>query len=129
MNHLMKASTHPFYFNPIFKNVKADPRSRTLLTIGNDVWIGSNVTILPNVTAIGDGAVIGAGTVVTQNVKPYSIVVGNPGRLLRYRFDDKTIAKLLRLKWWDLDESEIRKINDLFNDVDALIMYLESRET
>lgn len=67
--------------------------------IGNDVWIGDNVVILKG--KIGDGAVIGAGAVVTRDVPPYAIVAGNPARVIKYRFDDETIRKLLKEKWWD----------------------------
>jgi len=68
--------------------------------IGNDVWIGNSVTIMPGVK-IGDGAVIGTNAVVTKDVEPYSIVAGNPAKLIRKRFDDDTINFLLELKWWD----------------------------
>jgi virginiamycin A acetyltransferase len=72
------------------------------INIGNDVWIGRNTTILSGLS-IGDGAVIGAGSVVTKNVPPYAIVVGNPGKIARYRFTSETIEKLLEVKWWDWD--------------------------
>lgn len=75
-----------------------DMRPETV--IGNDVWIGTNVYIKDGVT-IGDGAIIGAHSVVTRDVPPYAIVVGNPGRILRYRFDEAMIERLLALQWWD----------------------------
>jgi len=68
--------------------------------IGNDVWIGYNATIMPGVT-IGDGAIIASNATVTKDVLPYSIVGGNPAQLIRKRFSDKEIAKLLELKWWN----------------------------
>lgn len=68
--------------------------------IGNDVWIGREATIMPGVT-IGDGAVIGAHSVVTKDVDPYAIVAGNPARIIRRRFNDADIARLLAAKWWD----------------------------
>ena len=71
-------------------------------TIGNDVWVGAGVVVLKGVT-IGDGAVIGAGAVVTKDVPPYAIAAGNPAQILRYRFDAKTIARLLLVRWWDRD--------------------------
>lgn len=91
--------------------------------IGNDVWIGADVTILSGV-AIGDGAVIGAGTVVTKDVPPYSMVVGNPGRVVKYRFDKDDVEYLLQLKWWDWDLKEIEdNIKYLLNDdIQALKM-------
>ena len=68
--------------------------------IGNDVWIGYNATIMPGIT-IGDGAIIASNTTVTKDVEAYSIVGGNPGQLIRKRFSEADIAKLLELKWWD----------------------------
>ena len=69
------------------------------VVIGNDVWIGVGAIILPG-AVIGDGAVIGAGTVVRGTVPPYAICIGNPGRVDRYRHDERTIARLLRIAWW-----------------------------
>ena len=68
--------------------------------IGNDVWIGQNAVILPGVH-VGDGAIIGANSVVGSNVAPYTIVAGNPAKLLRKRFDDELIDLLLRFRWWE----------------------------
>ena len=76
------------------------------VTIGNDVWIGSNVIILSGIT-IGDGAVIGAGSVVTEDVDPYTVVVGNPARPKKKRFSDEQIAKLLEIRWWDWPKGKI----------------------
>ena len=77
--------------------------------IGNDVWIGQNAVILPGVN-IGDGAIIGANSVVGSNVAPYTIVVGNPAKIIRKRFDEELIDLMLRFKWWD---KSIREINSL----------------
>jgi len=77
--------------------------------IGNDVWIGNGVLILSNVT-IGDGAVIGANCVVSKNVPPYAVAVGNPMRIIKYRFEDKIIEKLIKIKWWNWSREKI-KIN------------------
>nr|WP_018367841.1 CatB-related O-acetyltransferase [Streptococcus entericus] len=77
--------------------------------IGNDVWIGQNAVILPGVN-IGDGAIIGANSVVGSNVAPYTIVVGNPAKVIRKRFDEELIDLMLRFKWWD---KSIREINSL----------------
>jgi acetyltransferase-like isoleucine patch superfamily enzyme len=79
------------------------------VSIGNCVWIGSHVTIMSGVT-IGDGAVIAANANVTKDVGPYEIVGGNPAKLIRKRFDDKTIDKLMKLKWWDLSVDEIKEM-------------------
>ncbi len=74
--------------------------------VGNDVWIGQNVTIMPGVH-LGDGAVIAANAVVTKDVSPYTIVGGNPARLIRSRFDESLIKYLLDLKWWDWPAKKI----------------------
>lgn len=70
--------------------------------VGNDVWIGYGVTVMPGVT-IGDGAIVATKSVVTRDVPPYAIVGGNPASVIRYRFDEATIAKLLEIRWWDRD--------------------------
>lgn len=74
--------------------------------VGNDVWIGYKATIMPGVT-IGDGAIIATNTTVTKDVEPYSIVGGNPAKLIRKRFPDDQIEQLLALKWWDWDIEKI----------------------
>jgi acetyltransferase-like isoleucine patch superfamily enzyme len=78
------------------------------LEIGNDVWIGANAVIMPEVNRIGDGAVIGAGAVVSRDVPPYAVVLGNPGRVVKYRFSEDVIARLLEEKWWEKDVSELK---------------------
>ena len=112
-NHQMNAvSTFPFYtlegWNMKPPAIEDLPLKGDTI-IGNDVWIGQNATILPGVH-IGDGAIIGANSVVGSNVFPYSIVVGNPARLLRKRFDDEMIGLLLRFKWWDKSIDEINAL-------------------
>lgn len=92
------------------------------IKIGNDVWIGENVIIQDNLS-IGDGAVIGSGAVVTHDVPPYAIVAGVPARILRYRFDEKTIADLLELKWWELNDDIIATLP--FDDVPKCIEMLK----
>lgn len=83
---------------PPFKRVK----------IGNDVWIGYGALILGGVT-IGDGACIGAGAIVTKDVPPYAIVGGVPAKILKYRFSENTIDELLKEKWWNKADSELKK--------------------
>jgi virginiamycin A acetyltransferase len=68
--------------------------------IGHDVWIGARATILPG-AEIGSGTIIGAGAVVGGRIPPYSVVSGNPGRVIRRRFDEGSIARLLEIGWWD----------------------------
>lgn len=78
------------------------------IKIGNDVWVGAKSTIMSGVT-IGDGAVIGAGSTITKDVPPFAIVVGNPGRIVKYRFTEEQIENLLKISWWDWDEPKIRE--------------------
>ena len=82
-------------------------------------WIGQNSTILPGVK-IGDGVIIGTESVVGSNIEPYSIVVGNPAKIIRKRFDDELIELMLKFKWWDLPISEIKELIPLLhnNDLD-----------
>jgi acetyltransferase-like isoleucine patch superfamily enzyme len=77
--------------------------------IGNDVWIAKNATIMSGVT-IGDGAVIANNSHVVKDVEPYSVVGGNPAKLITYRFDEETIAKLLKIKWWDWEDEKIKEV-------------------
>jgi acetyltransferase-like isoleucine patch superfamily enzyme len=87
-------------------NVDADHTSKGDVVIGNDAWIGQGATILSGVT-IGDGAVVAARSVVTKDVPAYGVVAGNPARLIRYRFDEATIARLQALCWWNWSQTDI----------------------
>lgn len=90
-------------------------------SIGNDVWIGCNAVVLAGVT-VGDGAVIGAGSVVTKDVPAYAVVVGNPARIMRYRFPPDTRSTLLKTKWWELplDTIECLPWHDIEQCLDTL---------
>lgn len=109
------ASTFPVYhFNRILDEKSSVIESDFDNTIiGNDVWIGNGAIILRGVS-IGDGAVVGAGAVVTKNVPPYSIVVGSPAKIIKKRFDEDVINRLLKIEWWNWDIEKIRKNRDLF---------------
>lgn len=95
-------------------------RDNKPIVIGNDVWIGANAVILPGVN-IGDGAVIAAGAVVTKDVEPYAIVGGVPAKLIRYRFSNDIIKKLLQIKWWNWTEEEIDNNIELFYQPEEFI--------
>lgn len=124
VNHVLSGVTsHPCAFNPEVGWVKKDPRERSFLSIGNDVWIGTRVTILPSVKEIGDGAVIGAGAVVTKDVEPYSIVAGVPAKEIGQRFanDPKLQDQLKDSKWWDLTESALKELLPYFDDPEVFL--------
>jgi acetyltransferase-like isoleucine patch superfamily enzyme len=126
-------SSYPFYSSTVlFHCEKDDKNSRLELTkkviIGNDVWIGANVTILQGIY-IGDGAIIGAGAVVTKDVAPYTIVGGVPAKLIRSKFDQKTINKLVTIQWWNWKEEKIRKYLPYLLSNDAKKFIEESLKT
>nr|WP_236609790.1 CatB-related O-acetyltransferase [Rickettsia gravesii] len=109
MNHPMDSfSTYPSFIFENWNNYTPSPDKRRDTVIGNDVWFGTNSTILPGVN-IGDGAIIGACSVVAKAVPPYSIVVGNPAKIVRYRFPDEIVEQLLEIKWWDWDYDKITR--------------------
>jgi chloramphenicol O-acetyltransferase type B len=91
---------------PAAHQIKGHPSTRGDIVIGNDVWLGYGSLILSGVT-IGDGAVIGARAVVTKSVPPYAIVAGNPARLLRYRFSQQDVKRLLALQWWNWSDEQV----------------------
>lgn len=90
-------------------------------TVGNDVWIGMQATILPGVT-IGDGAIVAAMSVVSADVPPYAVVAGNPARVVKMRFDDDTIGRLLAVAWWNWPVERISQHLDAIRgaDIDRL---------
>lgn len=104
-------STHNFFYLKSFgfvDDMRADPaRGNAPISIGHDVWIGRDVTILTGVT-IGTGAIIAAGAVVAKDVPPYAIVGGVPARLIRHRFDEETIARLLASRWWSWPDETLK---------------------
>ena len=113
-------TTYPFghIHQDLFKfNQQGHPSTRGDVVIGNDVWIANNVTIMSGIT-IGDGAVIANNSHVVKNVEPYTIVGGNPAKLIRYRFNELQIEKMLSIKWWNWDETRINENIHLLNDKD-----------
>ena len=97
------------------------------VTIGHDVWIGHGAVILPGRT-IGTGAVVGAGSIVTRDVAPYTIVAGNPARVIRRRFEETTAERLEALAWWDWDHERLRQALPDFRNlsVDAFLERYEA---
>lgn len=94
---------------------------RKSIRIGNDVFIGLNVTVLDGVS-IGDGAVIGAGAIIAKDIPPYAIVVGNPPKILKYRFDEQQREKLQEIAWWNFDDKDLKTVEKFFFDVDQFII-------
>lgn len=107
-----------------------DSRRSRISTIGHDTWIGHGAIIMSNLQ-IGNGAVIGSGAVVTRDVEPYSIVVGNPARHLRYRFSFEIIEALEKIAWWDWAEDVLKnRVDDLAMPIDAFVhKYLPEAES
>ena len=120
-NHQMNAvTTFPFYTLEGWEQtspMQSDLPIKGDTIIGNDVWIGQNATILPGVH-IRDGAIIGANSVVGSNVESYTIVVGNPARPIRKRFDEELIEIMEKLKWWDKNIDEINNLIPILTSSD-----------
>lgn len=113
-NHRMDAvTTYPFYimggdWGGAIAPVKDELPLKGDTVLGNDIWIGQNVTVMPGVH-IGDGAIIGANSTVASDIPPYAIAVGNPCRVVKYRFKQKLIDYLLRIQWWNWDIEKIER--------------------
>lgn len=111
-----------------FDNYKYSDKPTKPVVIGNDVWIGRNVTILQGVT-IGDGAVLGTNAVIAKDIPPYAIVVGNPVRIIKYRFNPEQIKALQRIQWWNWPPEKIKEhINEIMSpDIDSFINKFDTK--
>lgn len=118
-------STSPMFYSTLKQNgttlsAKDKVEERKAIYIGNDVFIGMNVTVLDGVT-IGDGAVIGAGAVVSKDIPAYAIAVGNPIKIIKYRFSEEQIAQFLKIRWWDFTADKLKDVELNFFDVDTFL--------
>lgn len=124
-NHPMGGfSTFPFAMFGIDEAPAMTPETLSFrgdTVIGNDVWIGREAVIMPGVT-VGDGAIIGTRAQVSRDVPPYSIVVGNPGQVVKTRFPPEIVAELLAIRWWDWEPQKIARNLGVISsaDIDAL---------
>lgn len=125
-------TTYPFghIHKNIFNNFngKGHPKSNGNVIIGNDVWIGTDATIMSGIT-VGDGAVIAANSHVVKNVEPYSIVGGNPAKLIKYRFSSEKIEKLLEIQWWNWSVEKINRLSPFLcnENIDEFIRQAEMK--
>lgn len=113
-------STSPIFYTPDMPQLSYADEDYfdywgQMVTIGNDVWIGNNVHIMQGVE-IGDGAIIASNAVVTKNVDPYTIVGGIPAKVIKKRFSDEIVEKLLNMKWWNYDEQFLMDNFKLFHN-------------
>lgn len=109
-NHSLEGfSTFPFkIFGNVWENIHLNSKPKGDTIVGNDVWIGYGAVIMPGIN-IGDGAIIASRSIVTADVAPYTIVGGNPAKLIRQRFDDDIVKFLCELQWWNWSIEKISK--------------------
>jgi len=111
INHPFDAlTTHPVLFERKFGGVDQDIFYDDVLIIEDDVWIGHNALIMPGCKHIGRGAIVGGGAVVTKNVPAYAIMVGNPAKKIKDRFEPDMIAALEESRWWELEPGQIKAL-------------------
>ena len=122
------ATTYPFghiHADKFPHDGQGHPATKGDINIGNDVWLGSGCTIMSGVT-IGDGAVVSSSAVVTKDVPPYTVVAGNPAKVVKQRFTDKQVEQLLKNPWWERSDQEIQELIPLLcsPNIDDLITKL-----
>jgi virginiamycin A acetyltransferase len=105
-----------FFQSTVLKSkVKVAGKVKGKVRIGHGVWIGDSVMVLSGVS-IGNGAVIGAGSIVTKAIPPYSVAVGNPARIIKYRFKKEVIDMIEQSKWWQWDMEKLKRNKFLFEE-------------
>lgn len=130
--HNTYVTTHSFYLyetsGGFVKGYRNYDKDSLLTTIENDVWIGANAVILKGIK-VSNGAIIGAGSVVTKDVPPYAIAVGNPAKVLKYRFSQDEVEFLLDKKWWDMPREALQEmVNErVFFSFDDLKKFLNKK--
>lgn len=102
-----------------------DKDQAVAIKIGNDCWIGEGAFLVGGIQ-IGDGAVVLAHAVVTKNVPPYAIVGGVPAKVIRYRYDEATIAFLQKIQWWNQPPSWFKQHWELLCNIDKLKQYYKA---
>ena len=124
--HRIRAASHHFTYRCAHYGFGPDDdsliewRRANRVEVGHDVWMGHGAIIMGGVT-IGHGAVIAAGAVVTHDVRPYEIVGGVPAKNIGWRYDEDTIAAMLRIKWWDWSHEELaQRVRD-FDDIASFV--------
>jgi acetyltransferase-like isoleucine patch superfamily enzyme len=126
-------STHPAFFNgaemfPMLNGKFGVSRNAEVLStrkvIGHDAWLGANC-VIGRVVRIGNWAIIGAGAFVKDNIPDYAIIVGLPGRVIRLRFTEQQVERLLRLKWWNYDAAIMEGVS--VNVIDQALDILEKK--
>jgi acetyltransferase-like isoleucine patch superfamily enzyme len=124
MHPIEWVGTSPVFYDNVdsikkkFSRHQRPPVAKTF--IGHDVWIGQSVLIKQGVV-VGNGAVIGMGSVVTKNVEPYTIVAGNPARIIKKRFSEEVIEALEKTKWFEWEDEELQKYAPDFTDVQTFL--------
>ncbi|MFH1247330.1 MAG: CatB-related O-acetyltransferase [Candidatus Micrarchaeota archaeon] len=121
LDHQINLSAIGSPFNHLARNFSISNEEEKIIKkkavkIGNNVWLAQNAIVLPGVT-IGNGAVIGANAVVTKNVPPFTIAVGVPAKVVKFRFSKNVIRQLQKIKWWDWPEDKLKR-NELFFSTD-----------